>query len=193
MKCGDGQCGWRCDGSVECFNGEDETDCPFSGCDDNEFYCGGETCIMFSSVCDGKVDCQDGSDERECPDVPCREGQFECQNGQCIDIDLKCNARYDCADYSDELNCGDGSCRPGEFSCNDGRGCIIQRLRCNSIMDCLDGSDEIGCGGPQVDYTVELRTYPREQTIQEGNIANIALNLSFVSSFVLAFSFQELI
>ena len=59
-------------------------------------------------------------------------------------------------------------CRLGEFQCLDGQQCIPERFRCNGIVDCADFSHERECDPPKKE--LNLRTYPTEQTIEEGKI-----------------------
>ena len=60
-------------------------------------------------------------------------------------------------------------CRMGEFSCADGLQCIPERFRCDRKPNCRDGSDERdGCPNFTDDKSLNLRTYPTEQTIKEG-------------------------
>lgn len=58
---------FRCDGHMDCPNGEDEdNNCKNRGkCKENEFMCHDQTCINANQRCDFHQDCADNSDE-EC-------------------------------------------------------------------------------------------------------------------------------
>ena len=64
---------WRCDGSADCANSEDEQNCPHPGCKQGEWTCDkfqfnatNRNCIPQYKYCDGVADCWDGSDEKSC-------------------------------------------------------------------------------------------------------------------------------
>ena len=58
----------------------------------------------------------------------------------------------------------------GEFSCYSGDQCVPERNRCDGRYDCRDRSDELNCPPtrPGGEGELNLRTYPTEQTIEEG-------------------------
>lgn len=90
----------RCDGVMDCPNGEDEL-----SCGDNcpgEFSCGNSTagCFDLRRRCDGRKDCESGIDEANCTTTTCNS--FVCDNGNCIDDVLVNNGLDDCGDGSDE-------------------------------------------------------------------------------------------
>lgn len=68
FSCGNGECipaSWRCDGSPDCANGQDET-CSSPTCASDEFRCDNSKCVNNKWRCDGDNDCEDGSDETKC-------------------------------------------------------------------------------------------------------------------------------
>ncbi|CAG0879904.1 unnamed protein product [Darwinula stevensoni] len=145
---------WRCDGSVDCQEHDDEVDCAPRPCKENELRCerSGE-CISLHLKCDGYSDCKDGFDEISCDhskvqNETCKTNQFNCQNGVCIDDKLRCNGHEDCQDGSDEIDCNTSHCPADEFLCETGE-CINQNWICDGDEDCKGGEDELHC--PSVD------------------------------------------
>lgn len=58
---------WVCDGDNDCFDNQDEEDCPPVTCSSTQFKCSDlKQCIQESYKCDGISDCTDGSDELGC-------------------------------------------------------------------------------------------------------------------------------
>ncbi|XP_077517466.1 MAM and LDL-receptor class A domain-containing protein 1-like isoform X2 [Amblyomma americanum] len=70
----------QCDGVQDCPNGLDENCGSADKCQENEFFCAGETspsCLPRSLLCDGQDDCFGGADEflcGVCPDRLCLNG-----------------------------------------------------------------------------------------------------------------------
>lgn len=109
----------RCDGDMNCDDGEDEEECSASNeeiikgirteceADGRHVMCPRTfTCISEDWLCDGDDDCGDYSDETRCgAHVNCSDDQFECQNGLCIQQSWMCDGDNDCKDFSDEFNC----------------------------------------------------------------------------------------
>lgn len=56
----------RCDGNKDCPKGEDEEDCEFDVCKQDQFRCGNGQCISEAKKCDFNFDCADRSDEMSC-------------------------------------------------------------------------------------------------------------------------------
>lgn len=88
-----------CDGTPDCEDRSDESDCAQAGtypryCEDS-----GER-IWRLQVCNGVADCEDGTDERDCPD---REEQFLCTRfPQRVPKSAVCDLEPDCLDGTDE-------------------------------------------------------------------------------------------
>ncbi|XP_017778488.1 PREDICTED: low-density lipoprotein receptor-related protein 2 isoform X2 [Nicrophorus vespilloides] len=144
---------YRCDMTVDCIDGSDETECTYRKCQSDDFHCGvgsgsgsqSNPCIPKEKRCDGYVDCRSGKDEQGCNGVACRLDQFRCANGQkCIESNQKCDHNMDCSDNSDELGCNFPLCHGGQFRCANAL-CIPGGFHCDGYRDCSDGSDEVNC------------------------------------------------
>ncbi|KAK2167463.1 hypothetical protein LSH36_27g01051 [Paralvinella palmiformis] len=159
----------RCNGIVDCANGEDEQNCDRQ-CSSDEFRCktgvdkrSGSVCIKAAFRCDRFVDCVDESDEDPfscnyaCPrgTLPCESGSLKdyitglATRGYCFQESSKCDGIAQCMDKSDEDLC---PCMVGEFRCSNGFNiynrvsrCIALKHRCDGTPDCSDSSDEVNC------------------------------------------------
>ncbi|XP_037037177.1 basement membrane-specific heparan sulfate proteoglycan core protein isoform X11 [Bradysia coprophila] len=141
-----------CDGTLDCPDGEDETDCPNNECNSDEFSCDISRCIPISQRCDNEYNCNDGTDEEGCPSHPvepkpdCTPDEFRCGDGSCIPHSYYCDGAVNCPnDEEDERDCG---CQDNEYTCLD-QSCISKSQVCDTYRDCIDGDDEENC--PDVD------------------------------------------
>uniref|UniRef100_A0A8C4T9C2 Low-density lipoprotein receptor-related protein 2 n=1 Tax=Erpetoichthys calabaricus TaxID=27687 RepID=A0A8C4T9C2_ERPCA len=145
-RCANGRCipgSWRCDGTADCSDNSDESGCPRSTCDVNQFQCVNDgDCISLSWVCDEEEDCEDGSDEQHCPGRTCSTQQFTCTNGVCIPGEYRCDRVSDCSDGADERGCQYPVC--AQLTCANGA-CYNHSQRCDGLLNCRDASDEANC------------------------------------------------
>ncbi|KAK9880926.1 hypothetical protein WA026_013259 [Henosepilachna vigintioctopunctata] len=136
---------YRCDRTVDCIDGTDETECTYRKCQPDDFHCGSKAsdpCIPKEKKCDGYLDCRSGKDEEGCPGIACQLDQYRCANGlRCIPASMKCDHKDDCEHKSDELGCNFPLCNSGQFRCDNGV-CIQNNFHCDGVNDCADASDE---------------------------------------------------
>ncbi|XP_052863350.1 basement membrane-specific heparan sulfate proteoglycan core protein [Anopheles cruzii] len=132
----------KCDGHVDCPNGEDEDPdrCPSCDCSKEEFFCD-HRCITRAKLCDGHRDCVEGTDERDCQPEECRPNEFTCEDGVCIPFAQRCDGRPDCRYSEDENDCRGRCDETVEFMCHDGS-CIPRTALCDRHPDCKNGEDE---------------------------------------------------
>jgi len=151
FKCSDYSCvplAYQCDTESDCFNSQDETNCPTDCSGEHQFQCDSDkTCISHRRHCDGNPDCLDWSDEWNCKEFSCLEGYTHCVTSQeCIQESYRCDGDPDCRDGSDEQGCPTTACFSHQFQCANGtRHCVPQTYVCDGDKDCTDGSDEVGC------------------------------------------------
>lgn len=151
---------FRCDGSNDCPQNDDEADCDgfvahheVTECTADQFRCAADgLCITRDYECDGLRHCLDGSDEHaDCvSDAKAKlrcKGGFLCANRHCLsDTRWRCDGEDDCGDGSDEANCtGNCTAEWGQFRCADNSTCLhLQDSVCNGVAECPDGDDEGG-------------------------------------------------
>ncbi|XP_038053548.1 transmembrane protease serine 6-like [Patiria miniata] len=56
----------KCDGFLDCLNGEDENECAEVYCPSSYHCSQTKTCIVSEQLCDGEIHCEHGDDEVEC-------------------------------------------------------------------------------------------------------------------------------
>ena len=132
-----------CDRLLDCPDQEDESQCQFGNCLEDEFPCLAGRCIPGGWKCDGTPDCDTGEDEVACS-ASCPPGQFLCSEGRCINDSLLCDGHDDCGEGDDEDDdlCG---CGDDQFRCQYGGGCVSAKYRCDGTHQCPDRSDEWNC------------------------------------------------
>ncbi|KAF2879995.1 hypothetical protein ILUMI_26183 [Ignelater luminosus] len=91
----------RCDGILNCPQGEDEQNCT-EICPSRIPCRNGVGCHVKNQICDQHSDCSDNSDEMDCERKLCEENSFLCNNRKCINKQLVGNGIDDCGDSSDE-------------------------------------------------------------------------------------------
>ncbi|XP_018799861.1 PREDICTED: basement membrane-specific heparan sulfate proteoglycan core protein isoform X10 [Bactrocera latifrons] len=182
FKC-DGRClplEYFCNGRVECLDGTDERDCPYTKpevtvCQPDEYKCRAGNCIDSARRCDRVPDCPDGDDEDASCLISCREDEYLCKDGmRCISNSKVCDRVTDCIDADDEDGCegsGESACRYNEFQCGNGQ-CIPMRELCDNIYDCVDYSDERDCELATVAAKIEC---PRLKFLCNGTCVDWSL------------------
>uniref|UniRef100_A0A0N5ALW7 Chitin-binding type-2 domain-containing protein n=1 Tax=Syphacia muris TaxID=451379 RepID=A0A0N5ALW7_9BILA len=144
----------RCDGHIDCADGDDENNCP--SCKTDEFACvKSSRCIPASLRCNDVIDdCGDGSnmDEIGCSRNSTCLGQFVCDSNlsksimgshNCIDYSKHCDGIRDCPNGEDEVNCKMGETK--YLLCENQKQSVTKQKWCNGVEDCSDGSDEKYC------------------------------------------------
>ena len=116
-----------CDGTVDCLNAEDESDCePNSGTPNTTSHFTSQPTTITTTT----------TTTLPAPLI-CLKNQFTCSRVfQCVDAFDRCDMFRDCTDGTDEESC---SC--AEYLKGTRRGELI----CDDHVDCSDFSDEIGC------------------------------------------------
>lgn len=147
----------RCDGTSDCYEGDDEKDCP------GQFVClamgARSTIIEEAAVCDGVIDCNGIDDELDCG---------ERKQAICVSEDPSeprtlvlgeqiCDGKQDCPFYAeDERDCADS------FICHfpewEGAAVIARAQVCDGTWDCWE--DEFDCVGTESFACANGRTIP---------------------------------
>ena len=140
---------WRCDGTRDCREGEDEqpelcgddqsSQCPPS----HHFKCPNtNNCIPRAWLCDGENDCKEdpevslSADEADC-EADCGPDDVQCSNGLCVLAVFYCDGDDDYGDGSDKPpSCDYLSC-PRHFLA-----CVPWAKLCDGVRDCPGGGDE---------------------------------------------------
>ncbi|XP_071952274.1 uncharacterized protein [Antedon mediterranea] len=123
----------KCDGSADCDDGSDESNCVPPTCSMTEFTCETGSCIAAALMCDGNDDCSDGSDEFE--EICSERVMCYVNNGGCEDL------------------CIDSLCQCSSFGyklAEDGTSCV-QITSCEELVSefcshwCEDSSGVVEC------------------------------------------------
>lgn len=136
---------FRCDGSKDCPNGEDESACENYRCPPNHFKCDNGKCLhSITWVCDGNDDCGDGSDEstkHACgpPPFTCPPGKWQCPSPSAIP-----NLKFSKPGSSTLKGSKMGKSNQGAALSEK---CIPIEKVCDGKIDCSGGTDE----GPSCD------------------------------------------
>ncbi|VDN24932.1 unnamed protein product [Gongylonema pulchrum] len=135
-----------CDGTVQCSDGLDESQCKMRECAPRHKQCDNGTCIPEHRWCDSRSDYPNASEELHCECHPNRKGcspfEFECGNSVSIPRKFVCYGDNDCGDNSDETNehCKSALCNsPLRFRCSHSRLCL------NILQICLTNNENGGC------------------------------------------------
>uniref|UniRef100_A0A0K8U515 Basement membrane-specific heparan sulfate proteoglycan core protein n=1 Tax=Bactrocera latifrons TaxID=174628 RepID=A0A0K8U515_BACLA len=184
FKC-DGRClplEYFCNGRVECLDGTDERDCPYTKpevtvCQPDEYKCRAGNCIDSARRCDRVPDCPDGDDE----DASCHledigrnifdedeiireyaphDHRVLATEAPALEgLDAKEYYLYNSGLY--EKSNAQHSCNERQFECGN-KVCIPLHLRCDGFYHCNDLTDEYGCD--------QYRAEPRRTTLPPPNL-----------------------
>lgn len=134
---------YRCDMTVDCIDGSDETECTYRRCQGDDFHCG----IMVPSSTFPSLTINNSTTTLT-PASASGASSSSSMASPCIPKDKRCDGYLDCRSGRDEQGCTGVACRLDQFRCANGQRCVDTAVKCDHKNDCGDNSDEQTCNFP---------------------------------------------